>query len=61
MNLVSGPNNFSELSAGCKMGLSDLFELGQLCDVIPVMPDKRLGIVALDAEHAEQVHKIPAA
>lgn len=53
MNLVSGPNNFSELSASGKMGLSDLFEFGQLCDVIKIVPDKRLWIVAFDAEHAE--------
>jgi len=53
VNLVSSPNNFSELSASRKMGLGDLFELGQLCDVIPVMPDERLWIVTLDAEHSE--------
>lgn len=61
MNLVSSPNNFSELSASCKMSLGDLFELSQLCDVISVMPDERLWIVTLNAEHAEQVDKIPAA
>lgn len=55
MNLVSGPNNFSELSASCKMGLGYLLELGQLRDVVAVMPDECLWIIALVAEHPEQV------
>lgn len=61
MNLVSGPNNFFELSASCKMGLGDLFELSQLCNVVSVMPGERLWIIAFDAEHSEQVPEIPAA
>ena len=53
MNLVSGQNNFSQLSASRKMGLGDLFELSQFCDVISVVPDERLWILAFDVEHAE--------